>query len=99
MNTPDLSDPRSRRRVVAVLAAAVAVLTLTVVGVYGLLTGPPSYDRDDDRPPRPVVTAPADPVPTTTTPRLPTVAASDDPESFARNVAETLFAWDTASGL
>lgn len=97
MKTRDLSDPRSRRRVVAVLAAAVAVLVLIGVGVYGLITGPPSYDRDDEKPPRPVVTAPVDPVPTTA-PRLPTVAASENPESFARNVATALFAWDTASG-
>lgn len=97
MKTPDLSDPHSRHRVVAVLAAAVAVLLLTGIGVYGLITGPPSHDREEERPPRPVVTAPADPVPTTT-PRLPTVRASADPESFARNVATALFAWDTASG-
>src|SRR5690625_3163331 len=99
MKTPDLSDPRSRHRVVAVLAAAVAVLLLTSVGVYGLITGPPTSDPGSDggTEPGPVVTVPSDPVPTST-PRLPTVAASDDPETFARNVAETLFAWDTASG-
>src|SRR5690625_3153993 len=99
MKTPDLSDPRSRHRVVAVLAAAVAVLLLTGVGVYGLITGPPTSDPGSDggTEPGPVVTMPSDPAPTAT-PRLPTVAASDDPETFARNVAEALFAWDTASG-
>lgn len=99
MKTPDLSAPRSRHRVVAVLAAAVAVLLLTGVGVYGLITGPPTSDPGSDggTEPGPVVTVPSDPVPTTT-PRLPTVAASNDPETFARNVAEALFAWDTASG-
>ncbi|RAE60296.1 hypothetical protein DN540_35160, partial [Burkholderia multivorans] len=67
---------------------------------YGLLVGPPDQSRgdDDSETPGPVVTAPSDPAPTTTTPRLPTIAASDEPETFARNVATVLFEWDTASG-
>ncbi|MFM2721682.1 hypothetical protein [Microbacterium mcarthurae (nom. nud.)] len=98
MKTPDLSEPRTRRRLIAALAAAVIVLVLAGVGVYGLVLGPPSHDRDDDsETPGPVMTAPSDPVPTTT-PRLPVVRASDDPETFARNVATVLFEWDTASG-
>jgi|SRR5690625_1517816 len=97
MKTLDFSDPRFRRRLIAAVAAAVVVLALAGVGVYGLIAGPPSHDRDDGSPSGPGVTAPADPVPTTT-PRLPAVRASDDPETFARNVAETLFAWDTSSG-
>ncbi|MBP2383688.1 hypothetical protein [Brachybacterium sacelli] len=99
MKTPDLTNSRSRHRLIAVLAAAVAVLVLTGIGVYGLITGTPTHDPGSDggTEPEPVVTAPSDPVPTTT-PRLPTVAASDDPETFARNVATALFAWDTASG-
>lgn len=81
------------------LAAVVAVLVLAGVGGYGLLTGPPtSTDTDSGGTgPGPVVTAPAVPVPTVT-PRLPVVAGSDDPETFARNVATALFGWDTASG-
>ncbi|TDO87873.1 hypothetical protein [Enemella evansiae] len=80
------------------------IVVLAGVGVYGLLTGPPTSDRDHDHdhdgdtPSGPVVTTPGEPTPTWT-PRLPTVEASDDPETFARNVAEALFAWDTASGL
>src|SRR5690625_2399866 len=99
MKTHDLSDPRSRHRVDAFLAAAVAFLLLTSVDVYGLITRPPTSDPGSDvgTEPGPVVTMPSDPAPTAT-PRLPTVAASDDPETFARNVAEALFAWDTASG-
>ena len=49
----------------------------------------------------PVVTSPGDPAPTgtPTLPALPEVEASDEPETFADNVATALFAWDTASGL
>ncbi|MBT2483118.1 MULTISPECIES: hypothetical protein [unclassified Microbacterium] len=99
MKTSDFSDPRSRRRLIAALAAAVVVLLLAGVGVYGLIAGPSgtSNGSRDDFAPGPAVTTPADPVPTAT-PRLPVVRASDDPETFARNVAETLFAWDTGSG-
>jgi len=98
MKTPDLSVPRSRHRLIAALAALVAVLVLAGVGVYGLLTGPPTAGEDANRGsgPGPAVTAPSDPAPTAT-PRLPSVRASADPETFARNVATALFAWDTAS--
>ena len=100
MKTPDLSAPRSRHRLIAALAALVVVLVLAGVGVYGLLAGPPTANEDAKRGsgPGPAVTAPSDPAPTAT-PRLPTVRASADPETFARNVATALFAWDTASGL
>lgn len=99
MKTPDLSDARSRHRIIAVLAALVAVLVLAGVGVYGLLAGPPTANEDANRDsgPGPAVTAPSDPA-STATPRLPSVSASADPETFARNVATALFAWDTASG-
>ncbi|PXA75708.1 hypothetical protein DCC24_09950 [Auritidibacter sp. NML100628] len=95
MKTPDLSEPRVRRRLIAVLV----VVVLASVGIYGLLVGPPDQSRGDGdcETPGPVLTAPSDPVPTTT-PRLPVVRASDDPETFARNVAIALFEWDTGSG-
>ncbi|WP_026543783.1 hypothetical protein [Arthrobacter sp. 35/47] len=98
MKTPDLTDTRIRRRWIAVLAALVAVLVLAGVSVYGLITGPPtSTETDNGVGSGPVVTTPAVPVPTVTA-RLPIVAGSDDPETFARNVATALFGWDTASG-
>ncbi|WP_454116087.1 hypothetical protein [Microbacterium aurum] len=101
MKTPDLSAPRSRHRLIAALAALVAVLVLAGVGVYGLLTGPPTGSMVETEP-GPGITASSDPVPgdpaPTATPRLPTVRASADPATFARNVATALFAWDTASG-
>ncbi|MBE0009926.1 MULTISPECIES: hypothetical protein [unclassified Arthrobacter] len=99
MKTPDLTDPRIRRRWIAVLAAVAAVLVLAGVGVYGLITGPPTPAGTDSGStgPGPAATTPTVPAPTAT-PRLPVVAGSDDPETFARNVATALFAWDTASG-
>jgi hypothetical protein len=97
MKTPDLSEPRTRRRLITAVGAAVAVLVLAGVGVYGHLVGPPSHDNDDSQTPGPMVTGPSDPVPTTT-PRLPVVRSSADPQTFARNVATALFEWDTASG-
>lgn len=99
MKTPDLTDPRIRRRWIAVLAAVAAILVLASVGVYGLITGPPTPAGTDSGAtgPGPVATTPTVPAPTATS-RLPVVAASDDPETFARNVATALFAWDTASG-
>lgn len=104
MKTPfAVSDARSRHRLIALVAALLAIVVLAGVGVYGLLTGPPpTSDRDPDHDggtrPGPVVTTPGDPAPTGTQ-RLPEVEASDDPETFTRNVAEALFAWDTSSGL
>lgn len=100
MKTSDLSDVRSRHRLIAMLAALVAVLVLAGIGVYGLLTGPPTSTepgRDDNSEPDPVTTVPIDPTPTQT-PRLPEVAPSADPAMFAGNVATALFRWDTASG-
>ena len=98
MKTPDLSEPRIRRRLIAALAAVLIVVVLAGIGIYGLIAGPPDQSRDDDsETPGPVVTAPSDPVPTTT-PRLPIIRASDDPETFARNVSTALFEWDTGSG-
>ena len=97
MKTPDLSEPRTRRRFIAAGAGALILLLLIGFGIYGLITGPPGNERDDDRHSDPVVSAPGDPVPTTP-PRLPVVRASSDPETFARNVATALFVWDTGSG-
>lgn len=107
MKTPlAASDARSRRRVVALISALVVIVVLAGVGVYGLLAGPPTSEQDPDNndtgtAPGPVVTTPGEPTPTGTPslPVLPEVEASDDPQTFARNVAEALFAWDTASGL
>ena len=99
--SPAPTDPRNRRRLVTLIAAGIVLLLLTGVGVYGLLTGPRnSTSTDPDPEPGPVTTAPPTVAPSTPrTPRVPAVPRSVDPETFARGVASTLFAWDTASGL
>ena len=78
------------------LAAGLTVLLLAGIGVYGLIlgprTGPPSDDDD-----APAATAPSEPPPAYPE-RIAPVRASSDPDVFARNVAEALFAWDTGAG-
>ena len=101
--SPASTDPRNRRRFVALIAAGIVLLLLAGVGVYGLLTGPrssTSNSTDPDPEPGLVTTAPPSVAPSTPrTPRVPAVPRSVDPETFAQGVAFTLFAWDTASGL
>ena len=99
--SPAPTDPSNRRRLVALIAAGIVLLVLVGVGVYGLLTGPRNASTSTDDPkPGPVTTAPPTVPPTTPrAPRVPAVPRSADPAAFARGVASTLFAWDTASGL
>lgn len=93
MNSTDAS--RSRRRLVVLISAAVVVLLMVGVGVYGLVSGPRT--TSDPPPDRPSPTAPAD---TGRGSREPApIPETDDPEEFARTVAEALFGWDTTSGL
>lgn len=95
--SPAPTDPRNRRRLVALIAAGIVLLLLAGVGVYGLLAGPRTSTSTD---PGPVATAPPSVAPSTPRPpRVPAVPRSADPETFAQGVASTLFAWDTASGL
>lgn len=86
----------SRGRLIAVIAAGLALLLLIGVGVYGLIAGP-QHPTHRPHNPAPTVTTPdpAGPV----SPGPPRVVPSADPEVFARNVAEALFGWDTGSGL
>ena len=56
--SPAPTDPRNRRRLVALIAAGIVLLLLASVGVYGLLTGPRTSSADPDSEPGPVTTAP-----------------------------------------
>ncbi|MCI1978269.1 MAG: hypothetical protein LKJ44_00910 [Bifidobacteriaceae bacterium] len=91
-------DPRSRHRFYAVIAAATVLLILTGIGVYGLAAGrtQTSASRPSAASPSPTGTS-ASVSPSASTP--PTVKGSSDPDVFARNLATTLFTWDTNSGL
>lgn len=91
----DPADDRRRRLLIAATAGGLALLILLGIGIYGLLRGPA---RDDPRPsdaPTPAITASSEP---TVDAGPSAVSRIGGPEAFARNVAEALFAWDTASG-
>ena len=45
--SPASADPKSRRRLVALIAAGIVLLLLAGVGVYGLLTGPRTSTSTD----------------------------------------------------
>ena len=94
MKTNLASWPRGR--LIAVIAATLALLLLIGIGVYGLIAGP-RQPNDPSPDPAPTVIAPGESEPGR--PRPPRVIPSHDPNEFARNVAEALFAWDTGSGL
>ncbi|MBU8577606.1 hypothetical protein [Brevibacterium luteolum] len=89
------ADAPSRKRLIVLLAAGLAVLLLAGIGVYGLIRGPGISPPDNAG--KPEVSAPpaSRPAPPT---RIAPVAPSSDPETFARNVAEAVFSWDTGAG-
>lgn len=101
----DTSDRSSRRRLVLIAAGSVTALVCGV-GIYGLATGPHTPTSTPGTSPT-ITTSPSPSSTTTATaspsaseaPSVPPVARSADPEQFARNVATTLFAWDTTTGL
>src|SRR5690625_3962500 len=99
MKAAALAHPHARRRIVVLIAATAVLLLLAGLGVYGLVRGPQPATVSDSPTaatgPQAFPTASSD---STGASAPPTVTASDDPETFARNVAEALFAWDTASG-
>jgi hypothetical protein len=99
MTTRDFSTPGARRKIVVIAVAAVLVLVLAGVGVYGLIIGPREPDGASPvQPPTGGPTASTAPAPNPT-PSLSSIAASRDPEAFARAVSQALFTWDTAAGL
>ena len=92
------ADPKARRRLIVLIIAGLLVLILAGIGVYGLITGPASRPDAPDSGYDPAPTATAPSKDGHEAPELEPVAASDDPEEFARNVATAVFAWDTGSG-
>ena len=99
MTDPATTGPdRSRklRLIISLAAAGVILAVLTGVGIYGLVTGPPT--------PRPGLADPTGPAtPGTVAPTAPTPGATEhpplpetrNPERFAEAVTDALFVWDT----
>lgn len=95
MKTSSSSFPRGR--LMALIVVGLALLILAGVGIYGLILGPHTTSTPDPAPsPHTHTHTPTTPAPS---PQLPVMPQSADPETFARNVAEAIFAWDTTSGL
>ncbi|MFZ2481434.1 hypothetical protein [Propioniciclava sp.] len=95
MKTSSSSFPRGR--LIALIAAGLALLILAGVGIYGLILGPRTTSTPAPEPAPSTSHTPTTPGPSSS--RLPVVPRSVDPETFARNVAEAIFAWDTTSAL
>jgi len=94
--SPSPSFPRGR--LVALIAAGLVLLILAGVGIYGLILGPRTTNTTPT--PEPVPSPSHSPTtPGPSAPQLPVVPRSADPETFARNVAVAIFAWDSTSGL
>ncbi len=83
----------SRRLIIILAIAGVALAVLVGIGVYGLLTGPPNRPEptveptssaQDPRPGQPEADSPLVPI-----------VVTADAETFARSVALALFEWDT----
>ena len=91
--SPSPSFPRGR--LIALIAAGLVLLILAGVGIYGLILGP----RTTNTPTHEPSPSPSHTLTTPSSPRLPVVSRSADPETFARNVAEAIFAWNTTSAL
>ncbi len=93
------SGHRPRRTMAVIVVALVVAAALIGVGIYGLVHGPgtgaptgPSSPASSDQAAAAHATSPdagASPSP---------VAATSDPQEFARRVAAAVFTWDTATG-
>jgi len=91
---PTADRRRSRRLLIAAITGGIVLLLLVGFGVYGLVRGPA-----DPVPPGRATTSATESPGTTSTgrPGPEKIAATGDPEEFARRVAAALFVWDTAS--
>jgi hypothetical protein len=92
---PTTSGDLRRRRLI-VLGVAIALLAVALIA-YGVLVHPahPSTGGSPSVPDGTVELTPIDTPPVVT--ELPALPPTSNPETFARQVAEALFAWDTAT--
>lgn len=93
-------DRLGRGRLIGLIIAALLALTLVGIGVYGLLTGPGNgTDNTSSSGTDPENRSSAETPSPSAEPTISPVPQSDDPEVFARAVAERIFTWETTSGL
>ncbi|WP_022888107.1 hypothetical protein [Agromyces italicus] len=83
---------RRRRLIIALVAGGCILLALIAMGIYGLLRGPAVEAEHESRPASAANTASTRPDPISAPHPI---AATSDPERFARSVARSLFDWDT----
>lgn len=80
-----------RRLIVAVVGSGIALISLVVISVYGLLRGPAKANQPEPR----AAEAPISRLSPPHADRPQSVLVTTDPELFARSVARALFKWDT----
>ncbi|WP_454173348.1 hypothetical protein [Microbacterium maritypicum] len=99
MTDPATTGPDRARRlrlIISLAAAGIILAILTAIGIYGLVTGPPTSRPGPTEPTGPTVPAPPVPSSPTTGPaELPPLPETTNPERFAEAAAEALFVWDT----
>lgn len=86
--------PLRRRTVIALIIGAVGLAALAGVGLYGLVGTPthtPAASTSGTH-------TPSNPAPTKVA-QLTSLPRTNDPVTYAKAVARSLFVWDTASGL
>ena len=95
MSASSFDDRRRRRLILSITVSGLIIVLLAGVGIYGLIAGPPA--PSDTTPSTPTSSGPST-SPGTSDLRAGQVAVlprTDDPEVYARAVAEALFVWDT----
>ncbi len=82
---------RRRRLFIAIVVSGITLITLVVIGVYGMFRGPAETSQPEGQPHQASV-APTSPSPAEQPQQVP---VTSNPERFARSVARSLFNWDT----
>jgi hypothetical protein len=79
------------RLVIAIVGSGIVLVVLTVIGLYGLVSGPAKASRSLN----PVHEASVSSTPAAPAGRPQPVLVTSDPELFTRSVSRALFNWDT----
>lgn len=81
-----------RRLIVAVIGSGIALISVVIISVFGLLRGPAKPNQPEPRAGEAPIISPMSP-PHADQPQP--VVSTTDAELFARSVARALFTWDT----